>query len=84
MSGSFKRSVPRMTVRIAEHDVPPRFHVNEFEMVVHTADRKHAIRTATYAAAREAGIPPGWKPWLRAVASHAKIIRVDSEDVKIG
>ena len=79
----FTRTVPKMTVRVDAHHIKPRFDVEELEIEVYTSDRSHAIRTATYVAARQANIP-GWKPWLREVARHAHIVRVEKEEVKIG
>jgi hypothetical protein len=51
-------------VTVAEHDVPPRWHIPAQVLKVCAPDATSARAQATQAAHRAAGCPP-WKPLLR-------------------
>lgn len=79
---AFTRSVEKFTVHIDAHHVPPRFDIPETERTVYAPDRVWAIQDVVRAVAREHGCGL-WKPWLRAIAKHARIVNTETEEVPL-
>ncbi len=61
------------TVTITAHHMPPRFDIPARTFKLYSRTRTEAIEDAVRLVAEEVGCD-GWKPWLRAIAKHAKVV----------
>jgi hypothetical protein len=76
----FTRTVTEYTIHVSAHRIEPRFDIPASEHRVHARDRRAAIRETVYAVATEAGVP-GWRPWLREIATHLTVEATAQHDV---
>jgi hypothetical protein len=78
----FTRVVQLYVVRVEAHRVEPRFDVPERTYELYARSRRWAVHDAVMRVCREAGVCTLWRPWLREVARHTRIVRVEERTVR--